>query len=96
MTDKREERMHPSIQLADGRPMMVIRPATAEGKRIALQTAAAAILSQKPQLLEQPPADDYIFVGYLSMRGDIVDRHGKKLGRPEAGDSFVTARDEPS
>jgi len=67
---------------------MVVRPSSPDGVSVALKAAAQSLVTGVP--VEGPPADDYVFVGYLALDGSVVDADGHRLGKPEPGDSFVT------
>lgn len=83
--------LHPKIQRApDGQPFMVIRPSTEDGKKVALAVASHALQTQNQELLANPPADDYVFVGYLAPGGELVDADGQHVGTIEPGDSVVS------
>jgi hypothetical protein len=71
-----------------GHRLAVIRP---KNPAVTQAIAQAALRHQDPALIEDPPGDDYTFVGWLSGDGRLcLDEQGAPVGVPEPGDSFVT------
>ena len=83
----------------DGQPVMVMRPTTEAVRQRAIRFAQEAVANQTwltdfSDFMAEVGADAYQFVGYLALgpNGVVVDENGKKVGRTEMGDSFITEK----
>jgi hypothetical protein len=77
-----------------GRRLAFLRPAKPE---VSLALGRKAMETNDGSLLEQLPeeAGPYTFVGWVSADGkQALDDEGEVVGKPEAGDSIVTLKDD--
>ncbi len=85
--------IHPKLLkkllVRDGHPLAVLRPLDVEA---ALAKAKRA--QEKNDWNEvQDPDEAFIFIGWLTKKGRIVDYDGVVLGTPQAGDHFSVLTD---
>ncbi len=84
------------IIMKDGKPTMVMRPRDPEKAiRIAKECAEQNDTERLANLMEEV-GWPYLFVGYLSQSGSVVDEKGNVVDTMQPGDSLMTLGDKPS